>query len=505
MKNLLGILKGSPIVIVSLLVVVGCIAFLLFVVQSGGDSFKEEVKGRKSALQEIRSLEATSFSYPDPDPDAPYKTAQAAINDVTLKALDQIHNEMNDQFKNIFEQVANYNRTGDKGGQDGPNEHNPMYNGLFPSATADDVLYGGKIAYLKQIKDMLGSPSPTGDDKMPRINAGKPHTYTFQEEELEKVAKRFLTKRLLKSEAQLSKADAKTLWSRKRERLEQIITGVAKSIDVYITGDDVEDSSSTTNNTLEYPLHIEEWANQGTRPNLRDLWEGQMGLWIQQDILRAIQRANSTKTKLNTDLNVITNPVKHLLSVRVMPGYVGVNSGGAMGTLDSFEGLRGAQRTQMGATDDFISEYKKTQADMLSRRGMALESKASKKLVEHFSQQSPDRRLPDDFKTAPTGRVSNKLYDVRHARIEVIVDYQQLPIFLKELARVNFMTVLKMSISDVDEYESLRQGYYYGQADAVKVEMLIETIWLRDWTVDLMPQDIRNILGIGDDSDESNN
>src|SRR5690606_17877022 len=90
----------------------------------------------------------------------------------------------------------------------------------------------------------------------------------------------------------------------------------------------------------------------------------------------------------------------------------------------------------------------------------------------------------------------NTLYDVRHVWLTVDVDYQRLPELFDSLARVNFMTVLKMKIEDVDEYEMWRGGFVYGTSDVQRVTMLIETLWLRDWTLELMPDRVKERLGI---------
>lgn len=493
MKKFIELLKGSPIVVASLVVVVACVAFLFLVVSSGGETFRQDIKKRTSVVNEIRGLESTSFYYPDSNPDAPYKEGKTAINKETLDELARIHRDMHGQYKDIFKEVANYNRTGNKTGIDGPNVHDPMYAGLFPAATADDLLYGGKIAYLDKLKAMLGPDSP--NETMPRVNAGDRHLEDYQFEQLQKLEDQFKASRLVQAVVDLSEADQKELWARKRRRLHEIIVDNAAKIDVYATMDSDLDT---------YPLHIGQWARNPKRPDLRELWDGQMSLWIQQDILRAIQRANNVgqgvapgkdnPNPLNTAFNVITNPVKHLLSIQVAPGYVGINSGGAMGTVDNFKGLRGRDREGGGVNFNDRRGGGAGNFNAFEQDRGAIRGQPAKELVDAFAAQSPDQPLKDDFKTAATGRVSNTLYDVRHAKLIAVVDYRQIPILMKELSQVNFMTVLNVRITDVDEYQSLRDGYYYGDADAVELEILIESIWLRDWTKDFMPEAIRKML-----------
>jgi hypothetical protein len=126
--------------------------------------------------------------------------------------------------------------------------------------------------------------------------------------------------------------------------------------------------------------------------------------------------------------------------------------------------------------------------------GVAAPGAAAAPVVTHRSAASLNQKLPDDFTLAPTGRRSNVAYDVRHVWVTVIVDSQQLPTFFDNLAQVNFMTVLKLEITDEDEYKAAQQGYIYGSCDAVKIQMLVETIWLRDWTTKWMPQAVLSSL-----------
>jgi hypothetical protein len=110
----------------------------------------------------------------------------------------------------------------------------------------------------------------------------------------------------------------------------------------------------------------------------------------------------------------------------------------------------------------------------------------------------PDAKLPDNFGIAPTGRVTNPLYDVRHVWIHMVVDFKQLPVFFNSLSDSNFMSVLYVRSTDIDEYEHLQSGFVYGNGDCVEVEILVETIWLRDWTSKYMPPKVRTALGVKD-------
>ena len=60
----------------------------------------------------------------------------------------------------------------------------------------------------------------------------------------------------------------------------------------------------------------------------------------------------------------------------------------------------------------------------------------------------------------------------------------------------NLITVLDMDVREVDLWADLRQGYYYGKAPVVRVDLELETVWHRDWTVPMMPQSVKSALGV---------
>ena len=120
--------------------------------------------------------------------------------------------------------------------------------------------------------------------------------------------------------------------------------------------------------------------------------------------------------------------------------------------------------------------------------------------IEHDPDGS--KPLAEDFSVSPTGRRSNSAYDVTHAWLTILMDSQRMPEFFEVLNEVNFMTVLSMKVTDVDEYEAFQQGYIFGEDDVVEVELLIESVWLRTWTEPFMPNIIKSLLGVLQPDDE---
>ena len=208
-----------------------------------------------------------------------------------------------------------------------------------------------------------------------------------------------------------------------------------------------------------------------------------MSLWIQQDLVDAIARTNHVD---DPDANIFTVPVKRLLRIWIVPGYVGIN--GQSGLTVSPPGMKSSGGSSPG--------YAAPEPAPTAPPSGGAPAASFTTLSSASSALGPKGEVVSDFQFSPTGRVSNALYDVKHVWVSAVVDVRQLPAFFDNLSRVNFMTVLLLQMHPVDEYDALQQGFIYGTSDEVQVDMLIETIWFRQWTAPLMPPEVRTVLGI---------
>ena len=96
--------------------------------------------------------------------------------------------------------------------------------------------------------------------------------------------------------------------------------------------------------------------------------------------------------------------------------------------------------------------------------------------------------------TGRHGGSDNKLYDVRQARLSLVVSSAGLPALINAISRTNFMTVIGLDFVEIDPWADLDKGYYYGPDHVVRAVVNIETIWLRSWTEPLMPQSYRDLI-----------
>jgi hypothetical protein len=95
-----------------------------------------------------------------------------------------------------------------------------------------------------------------------------------------------------------------------------------------------------------------------------------------------------------------------------------------------------------------------------------------------------------------TGRKTNPLYDVKLVTLELVVDSRRIPEISEALSRQNFITIVDLQMSPVDAYQDIKEGFVYGQAPVSLLTVTLETVWLREWTSQFMPNEVKQALGI---------
>lgn len=103
------------------------------------------------------------------------------------------------------------------------------------------------------------------------------------------------------------------------------------------------------------------------------------------------------------------------------------------------------------------------------------------------------------FHAAPSGREPNwlnQLYDIRRVQMSLVVDSARIPEIIDAAAQYNLITVVDLDIQPVNVWSDLERGFYYGQDHVVRLDLELELIYLRAWTAPLMPNVIRQELGL---------
>lgn len=437
-------LKTNPVTVVCALVILLALASFYWPTYRWSSQLQEEMSASASLRGRVDSFLSQSVELPPVSPEAEPEEASFAINSAAVEELDRLYGQMGQEYDNIFQQVVDFNRQG----------HEVMLEGLFPEPDAESPsakLFGAKKVYIERFRQLYEALDATA----------APSEQEWQEV-LRTAEQNFRQNTFSSSDQNLTPRQEKELVEDQARKLSRFFAEHAQRHHVYAPPIRVDINNADTWNGG--PFQIGEWAQaRSDKPSMFQVWEGQLQLWIQQDLVEVVRLANQVD---NPDVSILTAPVKRIMSMSVKPGYVGVPSSG----LGQESGT-----SSSGSPASAINEP-----------------------------------LPVDFASSPTGRISNPLYDVRHAEMELIVDSQQIPALLDAFNRVNFMSVIGMDMENIDEYQHLRNGYFYGEADAVQVTLDIETIWLRTWTAGdppeeaesedfdpgLMPDMVRHYLGL---------
>lgn len=194
---------------------------------------------------------------------------------------------------------------------------------------------------------------------------------------------------------------------------------------------------------------------ENTSPTPAAIWSAQVTYWIDSDVASAIAELNANST------SVLNSPIKNLTMLSVPDGAIG----GAIGS-------GGAGRAQI--TDP--------EAPTPATGGR------------------PDATIavPDPGNASPTKRASNNLYDVVDFKLQLDMESSKIPLFLKTLATNRFITVTRLEMDPVDSQAKQIEGYVYGDQPVVTLKLDCEALFMREWTIPLMPSAIRKQLGIPD-------
>lgn len=441
MKKLLAWAKANPVSVVCAAIVFAALVWGVLYVLLGGWAFTAKMKGREVLLKELHNLANSPVDIPGLSPLDPVRRERIAINSPAIRLYTETLEKMKQENIQVNSLVVSRNQQ----------NHTPMLDRLFPSPSEQSTPILAKDKYRTNFAAMLGPITETGPAW--RLNAGEPVDAKTIAEALAQVEHHYLNRVIFppKTKDKLIATELESLKARLTERLVSLLQERAESVNIYARIDPATGA----------PFDIGSWSNPaiGDTPAMTDLWDGQMGLWIQQDIINAIARVNGVG---QADTNVVNAVVKRLLQIKVVPGYVGLEP----------------PAPAEGATNTGAVETPKVPLVSLNT--------------------NPGVRLPANYGVSPTGRQSNSIYDVRHATVRMIVDIKRLPELYEALADVNFMVVLSTDVTEVDEFDALREGYYYGEGDCVEVELKLESIWFREWTTKLMPAEIKKSLGLAE-------
>jgi len=551
MKSILFWMRANPWSVIAVGVALLSLAVLVWVfIATGG--INTRIADRSEKLQEVRRLVRQQLQLPPVEVDGEPRELSGVYNEVAVARRKELRQQLESQRQRLFEQARTINREG----------HQQLTRNLFPSSPASQRfttkrVYMQTFPYMLAAEDEAPQ-QVAGVDlsrlNLPTLDAGPPIARQTMQEAVEGVTDpttimaeqagggdfadlpgvdqmpwlsgngsgdmpQLLTERPEPAQGEteqptgpgspfdrrrttgqnqdgtsgdLTEQEYEQLMQRRRDALKRALRRNAETRGIYAWSGSALDTDSGQQDDSPYAqqqqtnavpaFHVREFPSEET-PTMVELWERQLELWIQQDLAEAIARTNADAR------SVLEAPVKRLIKMRVAPGYVGLHTAGLVRAVSSSGGSDSGSmwnRDQSGGSFGVGGENLPT-----AWRG-------AYPLPMHVEPGEPGQETPNNFMASPSGRVSNHVYDVRHALLDVVVDYQKLPRLMGNINKVNFMTVLKTQIDDVDEYEAMRNGYVYGAGDMVRVRMIIESAWLRSWTTPLMPEVTKQYLRVAE-------
>ena len=305
------------------------------------------------------------------------------------------------------------------------------------SNTIADRVYGAVVAQAE--KDLK------------RIRAGMPPSDEGLLDQLQRAQDQFIATERKPDRKSLNAEQIELLRRKLVEKRLQLYTDAASGISFYA---DIAD--------IGLPGSSEE---AGTPPSEARMFHWQWRLWIIEDVLDALAAANA-KSKSVSDA-----PVKRLISLSVRD--------------------EAAPKAAAPGGESAPPATEGAPAEGAPAEG-APPAAAEAPAYPPIDLKAP---ISYDFGKTMTGRVSNALYDVRLAMLQVVVATERIPEVLDAIARQNLMTVVNLDVRPADAFEAADEGFIYGPRPVSELRLTIESLWMRPWIAKLMPADLQKQKG----------
>ncbi|MEN0020258.1 MAG: hypothetical protein AAF747_05185 [Planctomycetota bacterium] len=355
-------------------------------------------------------------------------------------------------------------------------EHGSPINGLFPEMPSDPTQI---LRALGAVADRLAGDARTPSlyaEMLDSIGAGEPADAVEIAQSLIEERERAVERALAETDdgqltPELEDQITEALVSRRIGEYRRAATGISVYADVSVFA-----SEAFGMDTAVAPPALEATSRPSIEQGYAWIWDA----WVVRDLLDAVARANTGLAGEQTEVeqSVVKRIVEIGLEAHPLSEVAGASGGNDMNM--------GGDRSPFGGPRGGVPQGTRGP----SQPGMGDGSS---------TLRSVPGGVPTDPAVSVTGRLSssgNTLYDVRKAKLSVVVESARLPALLDAIAQTNMMTVLEVDLQEVDVFADLSAGYFYGDRHVVLAEITVESLWLRSWTSELMPDSVRQFLGL---------
>ena len=201
-------------------------------------------------------------------------------------------------------------------------------------------------------------------------------------------------------------------------------------------------------------------------PDILDIWAAQIGLWIQEDVVKAIVQSNVGKRSVRDAV------IKRLVRIDIPKEYI---------TRKGRVPMTGTGVTSMAAGRGRQPVAAATDVPVVTANTAAA--------------------LARDYTFTPTGRICNSVYDVVHFNVKVDIDPTHYEAFIANLTNNRFITILRTDMKAVDREEAMQNGFVYAGSPVVQLDLKCEAIFFRQWTSELVPKEIKQLLQVAEQTD----
>lgn len=442
MNKVLGFIKGNLIIVISIVLILALLPVGYVFAGKWNAKVAEKVKSAyESEKRSLTSSGKVNYALPAVLEGEQDISESRAPNDAVTAFYEDAKQARIAQVEDVVARGTTFNQ----------GDHVEIVPGLLPKAPDARERQRLGRAMSEAIVGTRDTPS-IYQRKLRRINAGAPPSVPSLATMLDQY------KNQLEQEYRSSNRDGQVTQDQQNEiteklsarRLSEYIAR-AKSLTYYcdpyafVNGSDAGELTTVGSDGFSI-IPAANWSPSQVTESVAFTWL--WDYWVISDILDAAAKANMNAA--SGAMSVPDAPVKRIESIRV--SALEVKASGASSSDDGYPRRRG---------DD-----------------------------------SNTGTTPAASFTGRTGGTSASPFDLRQVEVVAVVSSKDLPKFLDSFSKVNFMTVTDVDLQEVDVWGDLAQGYYYGTDHVVRARVQVETVWLRSWITPIMPDAIKQTLGI---------
>ena len=298
------------------------------------------------------------------------------------------------------------------------------------------------------------------DAMLELLHAGTPPTVDEVRAELEARREDFVDRNFMKSAAdRLDPEEEKSLREYLTKQRLAFCRDRANDIGVYLS-----------KATLGPPTYV-----NTQKPSLGEMFQWQWRLWVLERVTAAIADINDDSTEPLASIHRVDRiAVRGLMEVetpaagdRSWQDEPSGGSGGGSGGMGGMGGMGGG-----GGRGGSGGRGKAGDAGTVPPAGTR------------------------DYARSVTGRLTNEKFDVILVDLDLIVSLDRIDDVLEGFTVPVVMSVVDLEVGRADAFEALGNGEYLGEAPVGRLIVTLETLWLRAWSQELMPDETRITIGI---------